>query len=142
MSNTVYVNTQRNPGCLIQILWFAFIGVWLGLAWAIVAWLLMVSIIGMPLGVAMLNALPTVTALRKPPERVAVSTQPGGVLVERPVAVPQAPLLLRILYFILVGWWLSALWIEAAFLLCASVIGLPLGFWMFDLVPTVLTLRR
>jgi hypothetical protein len=31
---------------------------------------------------------------------------------------------------------------EAAYALCMSVIGLPIGFWMFDLVPAVVSLRR
>jgi len=37
---------------------FAFIGWWLGQAWVVVAWILMVSIIGIPFGVMMLNACP------------------------------------------------------------------------------------
>jgi uncharacterized membrane protein YccF (DUF307 family) len=40
------------------------------------------------------------------------------------------------------GWWFSAIWMATAYLLCLSIIGLPLGFWMFDLTPTVVSLKR
>jgi len=140
-TNTVVVETNRNPGCLLQLLWFAFIGVWLGQVWMIAAWILMVTIIGIPLGVAMLNKISKVIALREPTHQVRIYRQDGG-LVEEEVRRPQVNILLRALYFILIGWWFSALWMEAAYLLTATIIGIPLGFWMFDRVPAVLSLRR
>ena len=95
-------------------------------------------VIGMPLAVMMLNRVPEVMALRGERELLVRSWNGHTAVTE----VPQYNILLRALYFVLVGWWLSALWIEAAFALCATIIGLPLGFWMFDLVPTIVSLRR
>lgn len=141
-TNTVVVETKRNPGCLLQILWFAFIGIWLGQAWMVVAWVLMISIIGLPLGIAMLNMLPKVIALREPTQQMRVMRREDGRMVMEDVHRPQVNMLLRVLYFILIGWWFSALWMEVAYLLTATIIGIPLGFWMFDGVPGVLTLRR
>ena len=44
MENTGCCDRKRdNPGCLLQLLWFAFIGVWLGQAWMVVAWIFMVT---------------------------------------------------------------------------------------------------
>lgn len=140
-SSTV-VETRQNPGCLLQILWFAFIGLWLGQIWVAVAWVLMVSILGIPLGVWMLNRVPKIMALRESPRQVRIVTDASGRLVTREVGATQVNIIVRALYFVLIGWWLSALWIEAAYLLCVSVVGLPVGFWMFDMVPGVVSLQR
>lgn len=141
-SGTVVIETKNNPGCLLQLLWFACIGVWLGQAWMVVAWILMVTIIGIPLGVAMLNMLPKVIALREPTQQVMISRSGEGSLVRRDIAPAQVPFVLRALYFVLVGWWFSALWMEAAYAISLTIIGLPVGFWMFDRVPLVLSLKR
>ncbi len=136
MSATVAV--QKNPGCLIQLAWFVLIGWWAGQLWIGVAWLLMTSIIGIPFAVIMLNMVPQVIALRGQAEYVVKSA--GGTTVVTPV--PQYNLLLRAIYFLLIGWWLSGLWLETAYLFCLTIIGLPLGFWMFDRVPFVASLRQ
>ena len=142
MDHSSIIRTNKNPGCLIQIIWFAFIGWWLGQAWMVVAWVLMISIIGLPFGVMMLNMLPKVIALRDPSEHQLLVTRKDGKLITRQVDVPQVNLFLRIVYFLLVGWWLSALWMEAAFAICLTIIGLPVGFWMFDRVPLLVSLKR
>jgi uncharacterized membrane protein YccF (DUF307 family) len=142
MNSNVTVETRRSPGCLLQLLWFFFIGIWLGQIWMIVAWLLMLTIIGIPLGVAMLNMLPKVFALREPTQRVRVYRNPDGSLSEVEIGRPQVNILLRALYFLLVGWWFSAIWMELAYLLTVTIIFLPVGFWMFDRIPAVLSLRR
>ena len=126
---------SNNPGCLIQILYFLLIGWWLGGAWVIVAWVLMVTILGLPIGAAMLNDVPQVMALRG---RRVVEVQASGAVRE----APQISMLLRIPYFLLVGWWASALWLSAAYALCMSVIGIPIGFLMFDLTPAIVSLKR
>lgn len=128
--------TQSNsPGCLIQILYFLLIGWWLGGAWVIVAWVLMVTILGLPIGAAMLNDVPQVMALRG---RRVVEVQASGAVRE----APQISMFVRAPYFLLVGWWASALWLSAAYALCMSVIGIPIGFLMFDLTPAIVSLKR
>src|SRR5512136_808576 len=126
---TATIVAKKNPGCLVQLVWFALVGWWLGQAWVAVAWFFAATIIGMPLAVLMLNRVPEVMALRGETELLVRSWNGHTVVTE----VPQVNILLRALYFILVGWWLSAVWIEAAYALCATIIGLPFGFWMFDL---------
>ena len=130
--------TRKQPGCLIQILWFALIGWWAGQTWAAIAWFLCVTIIGMPLGVMMLNNLPKIIALRDPSEAMLI--QRGEHMIVR--EIPQVNIVLRALYFLLVGWWLSLIWIELAFVVSLTIVGLPLGFWMFDLVPGLVSLKR
>jgi uncharacterized membrane protein YccF (DUF307 family) len=138
----VVIDTHKNPGCLLQILWFAFVGWWLGQAWIAAAWILMVTIIGIPLGVVMLNNLPKVIALREPPRRIRIITGRDGEIIKQEVPMPQINIILRAFYFILIGWWLSALWMEAAYAISMTVIGLPVGFWMYDQVPGILSLQR
>ena len=134
------ISTQRGPGCLLQLLWFIFIGWWLGQAAIAVAYVCMVTIVGIPIGIAILNNLPMIIARRPASADLVVSATPGGRTVV--TGRPQLPFILRALWFIVFGWWLTALWIEAAYFLCAIVIGLPFGFWMFDRVAAVLTLRQ
>ena len=51
-------------------------------------------------------------------------------------------LILRILWFVLIGWWLSALWLAIAWALNVSIIGMVVGFWMFDRTPAIVSLAR
>jgi uncharacterized membrane protein YccF (DUF307 family) len=136
------VKTNNNPGCLVQILWFALIGIWLGEIWMAVAWFLMITIIGIPFGVVMLNKIPKVIALREAERQVKYTYRNNGIVEKQALETEQVNIILRSLYFILIGWWFSALWMQAAYALCVSIIGLPLGFWMFDRVPAVLSLHR
>jgi uncharacterized membrane protein YccF (DUF307 family) len=141
--STDSLEIPRGPGCVVQLLWFLFIGWWLTQIWVAVAWLLMVSIIGLPLGIWMLHRVPIVLALRDPREvrYRMVARGPAGA-VYRQVPAQQYPFLLRALYFVFVGWWLSALWMALASLVCSTIIGLPVGIWMFDLVPMLVTLQH
>ena len=134
--------TKENPGCLIQILWFALVGWWAGELWMAAAWFLTLTIVGAPLAVTMLNMLPQVIALRGHTTSVEVTKIGNLTVVKKDVHIPQRNIFLRIIYFVLVGWWLSAVWMEAAYALCLSIIGMPIGFWMFDQVPALVSLRR
>jgi len=136
------IKKNNNPGCLVQILWFAFIGWWLGQAWMAAAWICMVTLIGIPAGVWMLNRLPRVMALREPSTVERLTQRPDGTVKEEVIPRRQVHILVRAIYFILIGWWLTAIWLEAAYAISLTVVGLPLGFWMFDRVPALLTLKR
>jgi uncharacterized membrane protein YccF (DUF307 family) len=136
--------TQHDgPELLVRVLYFLFIGWWLSLIWLVVAWILNVTIIGLPIGVLMLNKMPQVVTLKPTParSRINVSTQGNSMVVTRSDIV-QEPFLLRAIYFVLVGWWLSLLWSGIAWSLCVSLIGMPIAFLMFDQVPAVTTLER
>ena len=142
-NNYSTVNTELGPGCLVRGLYFIFIGLWLGAVWIVVAWILNITIIGLPIGLAMINSIPQVMTLR-PARRQATVEMHNGMPVVQSHPIPQANFLLRALYFIVVGWWLSLIWMILAWLLTGVTLGLglPLAFWMFDLVPTLTTLKR
>lgn len=142
MSNVVVQGPQENPGCLVQLLWFLFIGWWAGQLWIALAWLLMLTVLGIPLGVMMMNKVPWVIALRGQSGGLTVTTAGGVTTVTPGASVQQHNILLRAIYFLLIGWWVSAIWMELAYLLCITIIGLPVGFWMFDKVPALVSLHR
>jgi len=139
VTTTTYTNQPHGLGyLLVRILYFIFIGLWLSSIWAAIAWVLSITIIGLPIGLWMLNKLPQVTTLQ-PERRNLVISSTGEVYRSD---LDQIPFIVRALYFVLVGWWLSALWLSVAWALSSSVIGLPFAFWMFNRVPGIITLAR
>ncbi len=142
MSVRVVNVSGKNPGCLVQLLWFLLVGWWAGELWIVVAWLLMLTVVGIPLAVKMMNKIPQVIALRGQADSVTITTAGDGSVVSVGTSVPQHNIVLRSIYFLLIGWWLSGVWMEAAYVICATIIGLPVGFWMFDKVPAIVSLRR
>jgi uncharacterized membrane protein YccF (DUF307 family) len=134
LQTSVYTTTTApRHGCLAQALWFVFVGWWLGLIWTGIAWLAMNTIILIPLGVVMLNEVPNIIALRG---RRTVEAGTG-----RTVEPQQVNILIRAAYFLLLGWWLSGVWLTAAYIASATIILMPIGIKMFDLTPMVASLR-
>lgn len=136
MTTTVVVQ-DRSVNLLLRIIYFVVFGLWFSGIWAAVAWVLCVTIIGLPFGLWMLNRLPQVTTLKAQANDLVIH---NGRVYQR--EAPQQPFLLRALYFFVIGWWFSALWLAAAWALCTTIIGMPIGFWMFNRVPTIITLAR
>ncbi len=137
----VVVNQSRGPGCLIRILWFLFLGLWLGAIVTVLAWGLIVTIIGLPLGLWLLNRLPQIMTLSPAKQGVGVTIINGTTVIST-TSVPQHGFLTRALYFLVIGWWFSAVWLILAWSLVALILTMPLAFWMFDRVPQVTTLAR
>lgn len=138
--STVIITDKRNPGCLVQLIWFVFIGWWVGLIWVSLAWLLMLPVITIPVAVEMINRVPRVIALRQQDAGMKITVVGSGQTTVG--QTPQRNMVLRIIYFLLIGIWFSGIWMAVAYLLCATIIGMPAGFWMFDRTPAVLTLHR
>ncbi len=76
-----------------------------------------------------------------------IPTQQANVTVQvAPVVVVGSQVagpgcLIRGLYSLVVGWWLSQVWILAAWFLNAAVVGLPFGLMMLNRLPQVVTLK-
>lgn len=138
---TVILQQARGPGCLIQALWFLFVGWWLGAIVISLAWILNVTVIGLPIGMALLNNIPKLLALQDPQRRIQTVTQ-GGKVVVTETNLPQHSFLLRTAYFLLIGWWWSGVWLAIAYALCATIILIPVGLEMFRATPAMTTLRR
>jgi uncharacterized membrane protein YccF (DUF307 family) len=124
------------PNLLLRVIWFILVGWWLTGILSAAAWALNATVIGLPLGLWIINRLPLVATLR-PVESV--------YRIDEGVAVPateQYPFLIRAVYFVLIGWWFSGLWMAAAYVLLLTVVGMPAAFWMYGRIGAVTTLFR
>jgi len=117
------------PSLLARAVWFLLIGWWLTGIWLSIAWLLNVTIIGIPLGIKMINRVPYVLSLKKRERYVEAGA--GNSQYSIPV---------RALWFLLVGWWASGVWTGVAYTLTLSIVGIPLAVWMYGKLPFVVSL--
>jgi len=124
------------PNLILRVIWFVLVGWWLTGVLSVVAWAFNATIIGLPLGLWIINRLPLAATLRPSNSRYTVE---NGVLRS---GVEQHPLLLRAIYFILIGWWLSGLWMVVAYALLLTIVGMPGAFWMYGRIGAVTTLYR
>jgi uncharacterized membrane protein YccF (DUF307 family) len=141
MTNIILQKSSQEPGCLVQALWFIFVGWWLGGVLVAAAWALNATIVLLPLGIIILNNIPKALALQDPLKYTTVALR-GNTTVVVESDLPQHPFLLRAAFFLLVGWWWSGLWMGVAYFLCATLILMPVGLAMFRLTPAMTTLRR
>jgi uncharacterized membrane protein YccF (DUF307 family) len=143
MAETLSVPKVKEPvreiPFLIRVIWFFVLGWELTGVWILIAWALNASIIGLPLGVWMIDRVPQVLTLKARPGAYVVDLANGQ---SRFLPAAQPPFLLRAVYFVVIGWWFSLLWAAVAWLLCATILGLPLGVLMLNALPLVTTLQR
>ena len=67
--------------------------------------------------------------------------QPQGSTV---VIMPESPepnIVLRVVWFVFVGWWLSFWAITVANLLTFTIIGIPARIWIINRIPQIVTLK-
>ena len=127
--NVPYGMAQRS--LLVRALWFLLVGWWATPVVVNVAWALNATILLLPLGIKLVNLVPTVLTLKEPRRRLDPDAAAG-----------QHSLPVRAVYFVLVGWWLSWLWANLAAFLAVTIVGLPVALWMFNRLPYVTSLYR
>ncbi len=110
-------------------MYFLLIGWWATGVWIGVAWALNTSIIGLPFGIKMVNMVPKVLTLKTGSDEV----DPIG-------GSSQPSIVVRAIYFVLIGWWLSFLWMGIAYVVSLTVVGLPIGIKMFNYLPKITSL--
>lgn len=54
----------------------------------------------------------------------------------------QINFIVRAIYFLLIGWWFSAIWVSVAWFFAITILGLPVASWMFNRTNKILTLAR
>ena len=118
---------------VVRALWYVFVGWWATGIWLSVAWVLNVTVVGLPLGIKMINQVPKVLTLKRRTDTVVIA---GSGKRDQP------SLVLRAIYFLLVGWWASGIWMGLAYLISLTVVGLPVAIWMYNKLPYVTSLYR
>ena len=63
-------------------------------------------------------------------------------MVVNETPLPQYNFLLRTVFFLLIGWWWSGIWLAMAYAVAATVILIPIALEMFRWTPAMTTLRR
>jgi uncharacterized membrane protein YccF (DUF307 family) len=135
------VEHKDGPGLLIRALWWLFAGWWLSGFVIAIAWAALVTIIGIPLGIWLINRLPTVLTLRPRTQTWTLGEDATGQTVvvtgREQVAWP-----IRGVWFVFFGWWASAIWMAIAWLVQLTIIGIPVALLMFNRTPFVASLYR
>ncbi len=139
--NVVVVQARSGESLFIRAVWFIFVGWWAAYLWAMLAWFLNLTIVGLPIGIMMLNRLPAVATLRRTERHMSADVSAGSVVVSE-TGPEQYAWWIRGIFFVLAGWWLSLIWIHLAYFLMLTLVGIPVAFIMFDYVAAVTTLRR
>ena len=128
--------SEGGPNLVLRIAWFLLIGWWLGGILSGVAWFLNATIIGLPIGLWIINRLPSFITLRPQEQNWRID---GGQLSR---TTKQRSLIVRAIWFLLIGWWFSGVWMAVAYAALLTIIGFPLAFWMYGRVGAVTTLYR
>lgn len=137
--NVIYEH-KSGPNLLVRFVWWLFIGSWLSGITIAIAWLSLVLIVTIPLGIWLINRLPTVLTLRPRTRVWSLGQDAAGNVVVTERGRPQRAWWIRGIWFLLVGWWASGVWMVIAWLLSLTIIGLPLAMLMFNRTPFIASL--
>ena len=103
-----------------NLLWFAFGGIWLGLAWVLVGLLWCCTIIGIPFGIASFRI-------------AGFAFCPfGKKLIPSPNA-GMGTALLNLIWIVFAGFWLALGAALTGLLWCCTIIGIPWGIACFNI---------
>jgi uncharacterized membrane protein YccF (DUF307 family) len=135
--------TQQGRGTpfLIRAVWFLLIGWWLSGIVIAVGYVLCALIVTLPLGIYLLHRVPQVQTLRDRSTEFQTQVVDGQIVV-REGRPRQVPFLIRAIWFLFAGLWLSSVWLSIAWALSLTIVLLPISIVMIDRLPAVLTLER
>ena len=139
--STVVVAESPEPNIFLRAAWFLLIGWWMSWWTITAAALLQLTIIGIPVAIWVTNRVPQVATLKSSRKLQVAETQ-SGVTVVSYSDRQQRKWWIRAIYYVLVGWWATVLWLYVAWLAIIPIITLPISFWMFGQTGKIQTLRR
>jgi uncharacterized membrane protein YccF (DUF307 family) len=106
---------------VLNILWLVLAGLWLALFYVFAALICFLLIITIPFGIAALRI-------------AAYTLWPFGATMVQREDAGAASAIGNVLWILFCGWWLALAHIVAGIVLCATIIGIPLGLACFKLV--------
>lgn len=110
---------------VLNVLWLVLAGFWLFVGYLAAGLLLLITIIGIPFGVAAF--------------RIGFfALWPFGRRVVRRPSAGLGSALGNVLWLVLAGWWLALGHLVTGVALCVTIIGIPLGLANFKLLPVSL----
>jgi uncharacterized membrane protein YccF (DUF307 family) len=132
---------QKDLNIIIRVIWFYFIGLPVGIIWLHIAWFFGITLIGLPICLWMINLAPAIMTLKQEHnfKEFKIDGKTAFFIDE---TSKNTSFLMRAIYFLLVGWWLSLLWTEFALLASATFFFIPVGFWMINRLPFIMTLKQ
>jgi uncharacterized membrane protein YccF (DUF307 family) len=136
------VELKTGPSLLVRAVWYILVGWWLTAFVMGLAWFLAVTIIGLPVTFYLVNRIPTLLTLRPRYEQYAVVAGPDGIMRHERIATEQTAWPVRLLYFLVIGWWLSLLWMVLSYALMITILGIPFGLMLVNRLPFVFSLHR
>lgn len=112
---------------ILNIIWLVFAGIELAVGYIIGGLVMMITIIGIPLGVQAFKL-------------AGFALWPfGRAVVPNPDSSAIGSGLANLLWLILVGWWLAAAHFIFGIMLCLTIIGIPMGLASFKMAGLALT---
>ena len=133
---------RQGPGFLARAVWFVLVGWWLTAVVIAVAYVLALSILGLPFAFYLFNRIPAFLTLRGRSKTYQVETAADGRRYLTSANIEQRPMWMRAIWFICVGFWFGAIWMAVAYVLCVLIVTMPFGIAMFNRVGAVMTLLR
>ena len=100
------------------------------------------TIVGIPIGIWLINRLPSILTLRPRTRQRSVGQDAEGRTIIAEGRRAQTAWPIRGLWFVLIGWWASGLWMVIAWIISITLIGLPLALLMLNRTPFVASLYR
>src|SRR5258705_11622130 len=126
-ANARHSNSERNRmapvSILLNILWIVFGGLWMAAAWVIAAFIMAITIIGLPWAGAALNiAVYTLLPFgQKAVRRDSLTGRPD-------IGTGPLGLIGNVIWLLLAGWWLALGHIVTAIALAVTIIGIPFAW--------------
>jgi uncharacterized membrane protein YccF (DUF307 family) len=139
---SVVIERSSGPNLFVRFVWWLFIGWWASGIVVALAWLSLITMVGIPLGIWLINHLPSVLTLRPRRRTWVIGQDAEGRTVFSERGRTQVTWPIRGVWFVLVGWWASAIWMIIAWLVQLTIIGLPMSLLMFNRTPAIASLYR